>query len=572
MKDASGTKSASGGQGPGGTKDASGGQGPGGTKGMGDLARTSGITGANAVPPDPARPPLPYPGILGLMLGIFLATLDGQIVSTALPTVVGDLGGLDRLSWVVTAYLLTAAAATPIWGKLGDLYGRKGAYLSSVVIFLAGSVLSGLAQDMNQLIAFRAVQGLGAGGLMVGALSIIGVLVAAEDRGRIQSMIGVLMPVAFVGGPLLGGFLTDHLSWRWAFYVNLPVGAMALLAVGTGIRLRTARTSVRIDFAGAALLTVAILGLTLLSSLGGGSYRWTSPQVLALGAVSAAALAWFVRVERRAAEPVIPPRLFRSRTFAVSQLLSFLVGAVMLAVMIHLPQYLQFVRGASSTTGGLLLLPLMLGMLGAQLATGRYLDRPGARQRRPPVLGGALTLAGALLLLLLGRQTPTALVSALTLVSGVGIGLVMQSTMLSTMTSAAPRDMGAATGTVTLARTIGGSLGVAALGAVYTGRTDAVLAGRLGREAADRLVGGGRLTPALLREVPAAVRTAVQDAVVSGLHGVLVGAALLSAVVLGAAWLLGETRSGPVGGLGPAGGQRAEGEPVGRDRTGAAAE
>ncbi|GHH81146.1 MFS transporter [Kitasatospora indigofera] len=522
MKDASGTN------------DASSRQDGSGPTGVNDRTRADGITGANAGPPGPPRPPLPrpplpYPGIFGLMLGIFLATLDGQIVSTALPTVVGDLGGLDRLSWVVTAYLLTAAAATPIWGKLGDLYGRKGAYLSSVVLFLAGSVLSGLAQDMNQLIAFRALQGLGAGGLMVGALSIIGVLVAAEDRGRIQSMIGVLMPVAFVGGPLLGGFLTDHLSWRWAFYVNLPVGAVALLAVGTGIRLRTARTSVRIDFAGAALLTVAVLGLTLLSSLGGTSYPWTSPRILLLGAVSAAALGWFVRVERRAPEPVIPPRLFRSRTFAVAQLLSFLVGAVMLAVVIHLPQYLQFVRGASSTTGGLLLL-------------------------------------------LLGRQTPTALVSALTLVSGVGIGLVMQSTMLTTMTSAAPRDMGAATGTVTLARTIGGSLGVAALGAVHTGRTDAVLAGRLGREAADRLVAGGQLTPALLREVPADVRTAVQDAVVSGLHGVLAGAAVLSAVVLGAAWLLGDGGPGPAGPGTRAGERQAAGEPVRRGRAGAAAE
>ncbi|MCX5213747.1 DHA2 family efflux MFS transporter permease subunit [Kitasatospora sp. NBC_00240] len=505
------------------------------------------------------------------MLGIFLATLDGQIVSTALPTVVGDLGGLDRLSWVVTAYLLTAAAATPIWGKLGDLYGRKGAFLSSVVVFLAGSVLSGLAQDMNQLIAFRALQGLGAGGLMVGALSIIGVLVAAEDRGRIQSMIGVLMPVAFVGGPLLGGFLTDHLSWRWAFYVNLPVGALALLAVGVGVRLRTARTRVRIDFAGAALLTVAILGLTLLSSLGGTSYPWSSPRILALGAVSAGALAWFVRVERRAPEPVIPPRLFRSRTFTVAQLLSFLVGALMLAVMIHLPLYLQLVRGTSSTGGGLLLLPLMLGMLGAQLATGRYLGRTGARQRGPAVLGGALAVAGTLLLLLLGRDTPTASASALTLVSGLGIGLVMQSTLLTTMSSAAPRDMGAATGTVTLARTIGGSLGVAALGAVYTGRTDAVLAGRLGRETADRLVTGGQLTPALLRDVPAVVREAVQDAVVSGLHGVLVGAAVLSAVAFGAAWLLGgplpgDTRPEPTGEQG----ERQEGVPAGRNLPGAA--
>ncbi|WP_324614781.1 MFS transporter [Streptomyces albireticuli] len=490
----------------------------------GEVAAGGAPAGDEAPGPGPQGPP--RLGVLGLMLGIFLATLDGQIVSTALPTVVGDLGGLGHLSWVVTAYLLAAAAATPIWGKLGDLYGRKGAYMSSVVLFLAGSVLSGTAQDMNQLIAFRALQGLGAGGLMVGALSVLGVLVPERDRARSQGMIGVLLPVAFVGGPLLGGFLTDTLSWRWAFYVNVPVGALALLAVGKGVRLRTERTGGRVDYLGAALLTTGILALTLLGSWGGTRYAWTSPWTGALGLTAVLALAWFVRVERRAAEPVIPPRLFRSRAFTLAQILSFLVGAVMLAVVNYLPQYMQFVQGASSTASGLLLLPLMLGMLTAQLAAGR-------RGSASAVLGGTGTALGALLLLLLGTDTPVAVASALTLVIGVGIGLLMQNTLLTTMSSAAPRDMGAATGTVTLVRMLGGSLGVAVLGAVYAHRMDGVLAERLGTPAADRLTAGGTLTPALLGDMPAAVRDTVREAVTSGLHGVLVGAVLLSAVALG---------------------------------------
>jgi EmrB/QacA subfamily drug resistance transporter len=494
----------------------------------------------HATAPDPER--FPYLGVFGLMLGIFVATLDGQIVSTALPTVVGELGGLDHLSWVVTAYLLTSAAATPLWGKLGDLYGRKGGYACAMAVFLAGSVLSGLARDMNQLIAFRALQGLGGGGLMVGALSVIGVLVQARDRGRTQSMIAVMLPVALVGGPLLGGFLTDHLSWRWAFYVNLPIGLAALAAVGAGVRLRHERpAAIRVDHAGAALLTAAILSLTLLGSWGGTSHPWLSWQTGALGAVAAGSLAAFARVERRVAEPVIPPRLFRSRTFTLAQVLSFLAGAVLLSLLSYLPQYLQFVRGASATQGGLLLLPLMGGMLGSQLATGKLMSGGGGTYLYP-VLGGAVATAGALALFVLGTSTATALASGLTVVVGAGIGLLMQSTMLTTMNGAERRDMGAATATVTLMRTIGGTLGVAVLGAVYAHRMGAVLADRLGPPAADRLTSGGGLTPELLRGSPAPVREAVGLAVTSGLHGVLAGAGVLAAAGLCCALLV---REGP---------------------------
>ncbi|GAA3547819.1 MDR family MFS transporter [Nonomuraea rosea] len=480
-----------------------------------------------------------YAGVFGLMLGMFLAMLDGLIVGTALPTITGELGGLSLLSWVVTAYLLAAAATTPIWGKLGDLYGRKGTFMSSIAIFLAGSMLAGLSQDIGQLIAFRAVQGLGAGGLMVGALSIIGMLVPPRDGGKVQSMVGAMMPVAFVGGPLLGGLLTDQLSWRWTFYVNVPVGAVALLIVGLAIKPVGERIKARIDYPGAALLTTGILALTLLASWGGGTYAWTSPQILALGALSIVSLAAFVRVERRAVEPIIPPRLFGDRNFTLAQVVSFLVGAVMMAVTAYLPQYMQFAQGLSPTASGMLLLPLMFGMLAAQLLTGRLISANG-RYRVYPILGGALLVAGVLLLTWLDTSTSAALASALTVVAGVGIGLLMQSTLLLTLNSAEPRDLGAASGTVTLLRTIGGSLGIALLGAVYTGRMESGMAAGLGAEEAARLAGGGGLTPESVSTLPAAVRAVVGEAVSGGLRGVLIGAAVLAVLAFAAAWFVRE--------------------------------
>ncbi|MFF2543879.1 MFS transporter [Kitasatospora sp. NPDC058063] len=494
------------------------------------------------------RPKPPLLGVIGLMLGIFLSALDGQIIGTALPTVVGDLGGLEHLSWAVTAYLLTSAAATPLWGRLGDLYGRKGAYQWAVVVFLAGSVLSGLAQDMGQLIAFRGLQGIGAGGLMVGALSVIGVLVPASDRARVQSVVGVLMPIAFIGGPLLGGFLTERLSWRWAFYVNLPVGLVALLAVGVGVRLRTERVRAPFDWAGVVLLTTGILALTLVSSWGGTAYSWTSPVLLGTAFVALAALGWFVRTELRAPGPLIPPALFRDRNFTVAQVLGLLAGAVMIALVGYLPLYLQLARGASPTAGGLLLLPLMLGMMGTQLVTARLMGRPGG-ERRYPLLGGALTLVGGALLLLLRTDTPIALASALTAVAGIGLGLVMQSTLLTSMGAVPPQDMGAAMGVVTLLRSIGGSLGMAALGAVYTARLTDSLTERLGSAEAGRLTGGG-LTPASLEGLPAEVRDAVGAAVTGGLHGTVVGGVLLAAAATAFACLVRPSRAPEPAGAG----------------------
>ncbi|MEV4258342.1 MDR family MFS transporter [Spirillospora sp. NPDC049652] len=490
-----------------------------------------------------------YIGIFGLMLGMFLAMLDNLIVGTALPTIVGDLGGLAHLAWVVTAYALAAAAATPIWGKLGDLYGRKGMFMSSIVIFLVGSMLSGLSQNMNELIGFRALQGLGAGGLMVGAMAIIGDLVPPRERGKFQAMIGGMMPVAFVGGPLLGGFLTDHLSWRWAFYVNVPIGAVALLVTGFGMHLHSRRLKAKIDFIGATLLTVGVVCVTLVASWGGTEYPWASAQIIGLGVAGVASLVAFVFAENRVPEPILPMRLFRSRNFTAAQILSFLVGGAMFGAVNFLPQYMQNVQGASPTNSGLLLLPLMFGMLVVMLTTGQLITRNG-RYRMYPIIGGAVLTGGMLVLLMLTVDTSTAMSSFMTLGVGLGMGFIMQISMLVTQNSVELRDMGAASGAVTLFRTIGGSLGVALLGSIYTHRLESVVSGRLGEQAGHKIASGGaHITPEMLKTLPAPIRNAFEAGVTSGLHGVAIGGAVLAALAFVAAWFIKEV---PLRGSGPA--------------------
>ncbi|MGI5232270.1 DHA2 family efflux MFS transporter permease subunit [Actinoallomurus sp. CA-142502] len=508
---------------------------------------------AEVTPPETAAPPRStrsiYIAMIGLMLGMFLAMLDNLIVGTALPTIVGDLGGLAHLSWVVTAYALATAAATPIWGKLGDLYGRKGMFMSAIVVFLAGSALSGMSQNMDQLIGFRALQGLGAGGLMVGAMAIIGDLVPPRERGRFQALIGGMMPVAFVGGPLLGGFLTDHASWRWAFYVNLPLGAAALLVTGLGMRLHTQHVKAKIDFIGAFLLTVGVVSLTLVASWGGTEYPWLSWQIIVLAIVAVVTLVLFVYAESKVSEPILPPRLFRSRNFSVAQILSFLVGAAMFGAVNFLPQYMQYVQGASATASGLLLLPLMFGMLIVMLTTGQLITRNG-RYRIYPIIGGAILTAGMLILLMLKVDTGTAASSALTLGVGLGMGFIMQNTMLVTQNSVELRDMGAASGSVTLFRTIGGSLGVALLGSIYTNRLQDTLSEHLGSKAGGSLTDGGvHVTPAALHKLPQMVRDAFELGVTNGVHGVVVGGAVLAFAGFLVAWLIREV---PLRGSGPA--------------------
>ncbi|GAA4615478.1 MDR family MFS transporter [Actinoallomurus liliacearum] len=503
----------------------------------------SGTNTAESAPPGAAEPRSTrsiYIAIIGLMLGMFLAMLDNLIVGTALPTIVGDLGGLSHLAWVVTAYTLATAAATPIWGKLGDLYGRKGMFMASIVIFLAGSMLSGLSQSMGQLIGFRALQGLGAGGLMVGAFAIIGDLVPPRERGRFQAIIGGMMPIAFVGGPLIGGFLTDHLSWRWTFYVNVPLGAVALLVTGVGMRLHTPHIKAKIDFLGAFLLTVGVVSLTLVASWGGSEYPWGSWQIIGLAILSVVALVLFVLAESRAPEPILPPRLFRNKNFAVAQVLSFLVGAAMFGAVNFLPQYMQDVQGASATASGLLLLPLMFGMLVVMLTTGQLISRNG-RYKLYPIIGGAVMTVGMLMLLLLKVDTSTAVSSALTAGVGLGMGFIMQNTMLITQNSAELRDMGAASGSVTLFRTVGGSLGVALFGSIFTNRLEHTISDRLGPQAAHKIASGGaHVTPALLHKLPLPVQEAFKSGVTSGLHGTVIGGAVVAFLAFLLAWFVRE--------------------------------
>ncbi|HEY1570145.1 MAG TPA: MDR family MFS transporter [Pseudonocardiaceae bacterium] len=475
--------------------------------------------------------------MVGLMLGMLLAMLDNLVVSTALPTIVGDLGGLAHLSWVVTGYALAAAASTPIWGKLGDLYGRRGMFMTSIVIFLAGSALAGLSQNMNELIGFRAIQGLGAGGLMVGAMAIIGDLIPPRERGRYQAMIGGMMPIAFVGGPLVGGLLTDHLSWRWVFYINIPLGIAALIVTGLFMKLPRQRIKARIDYLGAILLTVGVVSLTLAASWAGSQYAWGSWQIISLFAVAVLFLVGFGYAESKVSEPILPPRLFRSRNFTVAQVLSFLVGAAMFGAVNFLPQYMQNVRGASATASGLLLLPLMFGMLAVMLTTGQITTRTG-RYREFPIIGGFVLTVGMLILLMLNVNTTTLVASGLTLVVGLGMGFLMQNTMLITQNSAPLRDMGAASGSVTLFRTVGGSLGIALLGSLYTSHLTSTLTSHLGAAGSKLISGGAQLPPSAVLALPAPIRDAFQTGVVNGLHWVLLGGAIMAAIGFVVAWFI----------------------------------
>lgn len=313
-----------------------------------------------------------------LMLGMFLAALDQTIVSTALPTIVGDLGGLDHLAWVVTSYLLASTVLTPLYGKLGDMYGRKPLFLAAILIFLAGSMLAGLSQSMGQLIAFRAVQGIGAGGLMVGAQAIIADIVPARERGRYMGLIGAVFAVASVAGPLLGGFFVETISWRWVFYVNMPIGLLAVLVVVFKLHLRTPAQRHSIDYLGAVLLTTSVSALTLLTTWGGTDHAWGSPTIIGLGVVSVAFLAAFVWQERRAAEPIIPLSLFRSAVFRIASALGFVVGLAMFGAIIFIPLFLQLVYGVSPTSSGLRMLPLIGGLLAASVASGRIITPSAA--------------------------------------------------------------------------------------------------------------------------------------------------------------------------------------------------
>jgi EmrB/QacA subfamily drug resistance transporter len=474
--------------------------------------------------------------VSGLMLVMLLASLDQTIVSTALPTIVGELGGLGHLSWVVTAYLLAVTVVTPLYGKLGDLYGRKRVLQSALALFLVGSALCGLAQGMSELIAFRAIQGLGGGGLMVSAQAAIGDVVPPRERGKWSGLFGAVFGVSSVAGPLIGGFLTSHTSWRWIFYVNLPLGAIALVVLGATLPAKRERVERAIDYAGTALLAVALSALVLATTLGGTSYDWGSPFIVGMGLLFVVGTAAFVVAERRAREPVLPPALFRNRVFAVTSAVGLVVGFALFGALTFLPLFQQVVRGDSPTASGLQLLPVMGGLLFTSILSGQVITRTG-RYRWFPIAGTATGVLGLLLLSRLDRSTSVAAAAVYMLVLGMGLGMVMQVLVLAVQNSVPYEQLGVATSGATLFRSIGGSLGTAVLGAVFSNRLASALAGDLPSGAAANL---GSLDPSGLQRLPAPVRDAYLTGFTDSIELVFLVAAGVMLVAFLLSWLIPE--------------------------------
>jgi EmrB/QacA subfamily drug resistance transporter len=445
----------------------------------------------------------------GLMTAMLLASLDQTIVSTALPTIVGELHGVNHMAWVTTAYILAATIAMPVYGRLGDLMGRKTLFLGAIAVFVAGSATAGMAQDMTVLILGRAVQGLGGGGLMITAQAIVADLVPPRQRARYMAPMGAVFGLASVAGPLLGGWFTDGIGWRWAFWINLPLGALALAVAAFALRLPRQNVKVAIDYLGITLMAVAVTCTVLFADWGGTDYAWTDPLVLGLAAGAVGAWALFLISQRRAAEPVIPLRLFRNRIFNIATLLSMVViGVGMFAVIGYLPTYLQMVYGKSATESGLLLTPMVVGIMATALPSGQLISRTG-RYKIYPILGTAVVGVTALLMSTLDTGTSLVVVCAYVFLLGAGVGLIMQNVVLAVQNAFPPSDVGTATSANNFFREIGATLGSAAVGAVFTHRLADQLAARL--SAADAKVVGSTdsLTPALVRVLPDRIQQAV---------------------------------------------------------------
>jgi EmrB/QacA subfamily drug resistance transporter len=475
----------------------------------------------------------------GLMAGLLVAALDQTIVATALPTIVGDLGGLNHLSWVVTAYLLTSTVSVPLYGKVSDLLGRKIVFQAAIVIFVAGSMLAGLSQNMLELVLFRALQGVGGGGLISMAQAIIGDIVAPRERGKYQGYLGAVFAFASVVGPLLGGWFVDHLTWRWVFYVNVPVGAMALLVTSSVLNVNFRRVQHAIDYLGAALVMGSATCLLLVTVWGGVQYPWGSPTIIGLAIVGVVLLVLFIVQEGRAAEPVIPLRLWRDPVFSVASGLEFLVGFAMFGAIIFLPLYLQTVGGASAENSGLLILPLMAGLMISSIGSGRMITRTG-RYKRFPIVGTATIAVAMYLMSTMGVGTSRITSSLYMAVLGLGIGMIIQVMVLAVQNSVPHSDLGTATATESFTRSMGGAFGVAIYGAIFNNRLAFNLAQLLptgrGSVNAAQLQG----SPQAIRALPPAIRGPVLLALARSIHVVFLFAVPLAIAAFLVTWLLPE--------------------------------